>query len=230
MARRAGYSSLSASPPLGAASAPSPASSPSAALALADELGLFLDLGLVLELEPAAAISVAITVSGSSRSVTPRGGVIASSVTVSPISHRGHVVLERVRDVGRQRLDGELARDLLEHAALLDAGSVVGADELEHDRRLDRLVEPDAQQVDVHGVAGDRVAGQLLDDDRRAAGAVDAEVEHRAGVGQRLAQHARVDLEGDRVLAAAVYDAGDLALAAQAPRRARSAAARVARR
>jgi hypothetical protein len=44
-------------------------------------------------------------------------------------------------------------------------------------------------------------------------GAVEAQVEHRAGVGQSQAQLTRVDLEGDRVLAAAVDDAGNVARA-----------------
>ena len=154
--------------------------------------------------------------------MTPRGGLIASSVTVSPISIVGDVVLDRVGDVAGQRLDGELARDLLEHAALLDAGRVLGADQLEHHGGADRLVEADPQQVDVHRLAGDRMADELLDHDRRGCGAVDAQLEHRAGVGERVAQHARVDLERDRVLAAAVDDAGDVAGAAQAARRARA--------
>ena len=44
-----------------------------------------------------------------------------------------------------------------------------------------------------------------------AAAPVDLEVDHRAAVGERLAQLARLDLEGDRILAAAVDDAGDVA-------------------
>ena len=47
----------------------------------------------------------------------------------------------------RQRLDVELARDLLQHAALLDARRL--ADELHRDRRVDRLVEPNLVEVDV---------------------------------------------------------------------------------
>ena len=42
-------------------------------------------------------------------------------------------------------------------------------------------------------------------------------------MGERLAQDSGIDLEGDRVLAAAVYDAEDLALTPQAPRGAGSA-------
>ena len=51
--------------------------------------------------------------------------------------------------------------------------------------------------------------------------AVDGEVEDRAGVRERDAQDARVDREGQRLVAAAVDDAGDEALAAQAARGAR---------
>ena len=129
-----------------------------------------------------------------------------------------------------QRLDRHLARDLLEHAAVLDAGRVLGADQLERHRRLDRHVEPDPQQVDVHGLAADRVALELLEDDRRGRAAVELEIEHRAGVGERVAQLAGVDLERDRLLAAAVDDAGHVAVAAQPARGARAGGLAAARR
>ena len=51
-----------------------------------------------------------------------------------------------------------LARDVLEHAALLDAGRLLDALELERHRRLDLLVEPDLEQVEVDDVAADRIA------------------------------------------------------------------------
>ena len=140
-------------------------------------------------------MSVAIVVSRSSSSVTPAGAVTAASVTVSLISSGGHVVLDRVGDVGRQRLDVELARDLLEHAAGLHAGRVVGAGQLEHDDGVDLLSQVDAQQVDVHRLARDRVALLVLDHDRRLALALDRERDDGAAVGERLAQRARVDLE-----------------------------------
>jgi hypothetical protein len=44
---------------------------------------------------------------------------------------------------------------------------VIDPEQFEHDRRLDRLVEAHSQQVEMHGVAGHRVARELLDDDRR---------------------------------------------------------------
>ena len=60
---------------------------------------------------------------------------------------------------------------MLEDAALLDAGRVVAADQLDRDRGLDGLVEADADQVDVDRVAADGVALRLLENrgTRRAA-------------------------------------------------------------
>jgi hypothetical protein len=52
---------------------------------------------------------------------------------------------DRVRDVARQRLDVDLARLLGEHAALDDAGRLVGAEQLEHDRGVDLLVHVHAE-------------------------------------------------------------------------------------
>ena len=64
----------------------------------------------------------------------------------------------------------------------------------------------------------------LVLDDHRARLAADLEVDQRRAVDQHLAQHARVDLEGDASpSAAAVDDAGHEALAAQAPGRAGAA-------
>ncbi len=71
------------------------------------------------------------------------------------------------------------------------------------------------------GLPADRVMVGGLDHRRRGV-AVDREIQHRAAGGQRDAQLASVDVEGDRILAAAVEDAGDPALAAQAARRARA--------
>ena len=67
-------------------------------------------------------------------------------------------------------------------------------------------------------VAGHRVARDVLDHDRRGRIAADAELEHRAGVRERVSKHAGVDLERDGLLAAAVEDAGQLPVPAQATR------------
>ena len=93
----------------------------------------------------------------------------------------------------------------------LTPGGLLGAGQLELHGRLDLDVEPHAQQVDVHRLAADRVALEFLEHDRRRRGALDLEVEHCAGVRERVAQFARRNLEGDRVLAAAVEDAGHVA-------------------
>ena len=69
-------------------------------------------------------------------------------------------------DLGRQRFDGDLAGDVLEHAAPFDAGRVLGALELDRDLGLDRLVELHLLQVDVLEAAAHRVQLLLLDHDR----------------------------------------------------------------
>ena len=104
---------------------------------------------------------------------------------------------DAVGDLGRQRFDGDLAGDVLEHAAVLDAGRVVGALELDRDLGLDRLVEPHLLQVEVLEAAADRVQLLLLDHDRDGFGALDLEVEERARPRCRIDAHlAFGDLEG----------------------------------
>ena len=93
--------------------------------------------------------------------------IIAETSTVMPSSGMS---------VG-QRLDRDLAGDVLEDAALLDAGSVLGALELDRDVGLDLLLEVDLLAVEVHEIAADRMALLLLDDDRDLARALDLEVE-----------------------------------------------------
>ncbi len=218
---RSDYSAESPSPPDPASAASPSPSRLSVALALADDLGLGFDLRLVLHLEAGRGdrgdrrFRVV-----NERYATRRGDRLERDRVVD--LHLRDVVLDRVRNVGRERLDRQLARDLLEHAALLDARGVIDAGELEHDRRLDRLVEADAEQVDVHRVAADRMADELLEHDGRGRGTVDAQVEQRAGVRERIAKLPRVDRERDRILATAVDDAGDLTLPSQATRRPRS--------
>ena len=86
---------------------------------------------------------------------------------------------------------------------------------------VDRLAHVDAQQVDVDRLAAHRVVLDVLDDHRGGRAAVDGEVEDRARVRERRPQGARVDREGQRLVAAAVDDAGDEPLAAQPAGRAR---------
>ena len=83
--------------------------------------------------------------------------------------HPGDVGGDALGDLGRQRLDRDLVGDVLEHAALLDAGRLLGALELDRDLGLDLLVELDLEQVEVHEAAADRVALLLLDHDRASA-------------------------------------------------------------
>ena len=124
-------------------------------------------------------------------------------------------MLDDVGKVVGEREHVDLARLLAEHAALGDAGRLLGADEVEHGGGVDRLAHVDAQQVDVDRLAAHRVVLDVLDDHRGGLAAVDGEVEDRARVRERRAQDARVDREGLRLVAAAVDDAGDETLAAQ---------------
>jgi hypothetical protein len=123
--------------------------------------------------------------------------------------------LQALGDVVRQRLDVDLARDVLEHAALLGPRRVLAAEEVQRHDRVDGHVEIHAQEVDVHRVPADGVTLGVL---QHRGGGVPAELQldHRAARGQRVAQLALVDGEGERVVAAAVEDAGHLAFTAQA--------------
>ena len=75
--------------------------------------------------------------------------------------HRRDVDDDVVGDVGRQRFDGDLAGDVLEHAAALDAGRVVGAFELDRNLGLDRFVRSTCIQVEVLEAAAHRVVLEL---------------------------------------------------------------------
>ena len=86
--------------------------------------------------------------------------------------------------------------------------------------RVDRLVEPDFLQVDMRDVAANLVLLVLLEHRGVRLPAFDDDVEHgvqAAPRGERRAQVALGDRDRDRLLAA-VEDARDQALAAQAPR------------
>ena len=113
-------------------------------------------------------------------------------------------------------------RDVLEHAALLDAGGVLGADQLDRDVGLDLLVELDLVEVEVQEVVADGVALLLLEHHRNRRRALDLDVEQRAAVDQDVAHRARLGLERTRLVAAAVDDAGHQSLAAQASALARA--------
>ena len=132
--------------------------------------------------------------------------------------HVRDVDLDVLRHVGRQRFDVELARDEREHAARLDAGRL--ADELDDDRRVDRLVEANLAQVDVRDRAADRIL-LVLGENRRMHGrlTLDDDVENR--VEPRRAGHDRAKLplgNDDRArVTLPVQNAGDEPLRAEAP-------------
>src|SRR5436305_576260 len=83
-------------------------------------------------------------------------------------------------------------------------------------------VAPDAGQVDVDGVARDRMARELLEHDRRRVLTVDGQVEDGTGVRESDAQDASLDLEGNGLRAAAVHDPRHHPLAPQPSGRARA--------
>jgi hypothetical protein len=128
-------------------------------------------------------------------------------------------VLDAVGNVAREGLDRELARDVLEDAALRDAGSGVLPYELEPDGGLDGLVQAHAEKIDVNGMAIDRMARELLEHDRGGRVAVDAEIDDGARAGEHVPERAVVDREGNGILAPAVDDAGHEPGPAQAARR-----------
>src|SRR6185312_8161844 len=132
------------------------------------------------------------------------------------------LVHDRLGDGGGKRFDVQLACELLEDAAFLDARGVLDAGELERDDGVDRLVQAHPQQVYVGRLASHGVALGLLEDDRGGLRAVDGEIDHSAGAGQGEPQLARVDAEADRVRATPIEHSRDAAGAAQAPRGARS--------
>ncbi len=88
--------------------------------------------------------------SGSSAiSLTPLGMDDGGEVDRVVDLHLGDVDGDLLGDRGRQGLDGDLAGDVLEHAALADAGRVVGALELDGDLGLDLLVEANLEAVEM---------------------------------------------------------------------------------
>ena len=123
-------------------------------------------------------VTLAITVScGSSTKRTPATSGMSSSRMESPMLSALTSTSIRSGTSSGERLDRDLARDLLQRAALADARRVGSADELDADRRLDRPVEPHDDEVDVGDAAADRVALELLEDrGPRGAGDVDVRI------------------------------------------------------
>ena len=121
-----------------------------------------------------------------------------------------------LRDVRRQRLDVQLAGDLLHDAADLRTGRLT--DELDEHRRLNRLVEANLVEVDVRDRAADGVLLVVLEDGvMRGLLALDHDIDDpvqpgRAGQGDP--QLALTDDEG--LVGLAVEHAGDEPLTAQA--------------
>ena len=135
---------------------------------------------------------------------------------MSLISIAGDVDDDPVGNLGRQRLHRDLAGDVLHHAALLDPGSVLGALELDRDLGLDLLVEPHLLEVEVLEAAPDGVSLLLLDHHRDRGRALDLEVEEGVALGDHVLRRALRHLERAGLCAAAVDDAGDQPVTAQA--------------
>src|SRR5262249_42592870 len=108
------------------------------------------------------------------------------------------------------------------HAALLHAGRLVGSLELDRHLRLDLLVQPHLETVEVKHIAADGMVLLLLDHNRDGLGALELEVEQGGALEEHRAKLTRRNLEGARLVALAVDDAGDETLATQASRGPRS--------
>ena len=147
-----------------ASSEPSAAGSPSAALRL-------LALGGRLGRAAASASSISVMPRGIEQFASTVSGIVEVRDSLDGreigepdgVAHleRGNVCVDVLGHRGRQRLDAELACDLLNDAALLRAGRL--ADELDAHRRLDRAVEPHLVEVDVRERAADRMALELFE-------------------------------------------------------------------
>ena len=101
-------------------------------------------------------------------------------------------------------------------------GAVLGAEQLDRDVGLDLDVELDLLEVEMDEVAANRVALLLLDHDRNRARPLDLDVDQGTAVDEDVADRASLGLKGAGIVAAAVDDAGDEPLAAQAAARARA--------
>jgi hypothetical protein len=140
--------------------------------------------------------------------------------------HRAHIELDALGHFERQRLDGDLADHLRQDAALLHTLGL--SDQLDHDLRLDRLVEPHLLQVDVSQAAGQHVLLIVLQDRRMSRLlTVENDVEDRveaAVTGEHAPQGALGNANCMRRLATPVEDAGDDSFASQPAGIRRSAA------
>src|SRR5215203_3625550 len=134
--------------------------------------------------------------------------------------HATDVQLDPVGNLHRQRFDVDLADDLGEDAAFLDA--VGFADQLDHDLRLDRLVEADFLQIDVDDAALDRILLGLFENRRvRRLLSVEDDVEddvEAMRAGQRPPEVSLGHADRVRRLPAPVEDAGYQAFAPKAAR------------
>ena len=212
-----GRSSPSPSASAPSAASPSPASIASASAASAASASS-------ASMARVGAVSVATTVSGSSRNVTPSWTLMSPMRSVSPVA---------MFDTSRSMCSGTssgsastwISRSGCESTPpSLTPGALLGADQVHGDGSGDRLVEADLVQVDVDDVALDLVDLVVLEDRRVGAGAVDLDVENRVqagGAGERPAELTLLDRERDR-LVTPVEHAGDEPLAAQTARFARA--------
>ncbi len=87
---------------------------------------------------------------------------------------------------------------------------------------MDRDVHAHAQKIDVRGLAAHRVMLHILDQDVARRAAVYGHLDHLGGMGELVAEDARVDREVLGLLAAAIDDAGNETVTAEAARRARA--------
>ena len=126
------------------------------------------------------------------------------------------VDVDVLRDVRRQRLDVELARDLLDDAADLRSGRL--ADEVHEDGGLDRLVESDLVEVDVRDRAADRMLLVVLEHGvMRGLLAVDQDIDDPVEAGRPGQGDPQLPLTDDEGLVRLpVEHAGDQPLTPQA--------------
>ncbi len=183
-------------------------------------------------MRPRGLEQLAITVSeASSRNVTPAiGGNVLQPEALAELE-AAEIDLDMLRDRRRQRLDAELARDLLNDAADLRTRRL--ADQLNDDARLDRLVETYLVEVDMrdrsadgvllvvleHGVMGCLVAvDQDVHDRVQAGGACQGDAQLAFAddecLGRLPVEHARdqaltpqtLDVAGAELIGAALLD------------------------